>query len=208
VRAPACTSIVRKGRLGFALGRIGSRRNKRKEAPNTCTLRPHVSHHDLSLPCLSTARFLSQVCIAPFTSPLSSRAARDGPLQALHRPIPLFDLQDVASVPARPMVLGRDESLFSAPPPSRLPFRSTPRLTSIPSATSALTYTRSDPTARPDHLDSCHTLITTSRRANARLTASPLLPSLVRTVPSFVRRALLCPPADALTRGSRRQRWN
>jgi hypothetical protein len=61
-------------------------------------------------------------------------------------------------VPARPMVLGRAESLFSAPPPSRLSFRSTPRLTSISSATSALTYTRSDPTARPDHLDSCHTL--------------------------------------------------
>jgi hypothetical protein len=57
---------------------------------------------------------------------------------------------------------------FSAPPPSRLPFRSTPRLTSPSSATSALTYTRSDPTARPGHLDSCHLLPSLHRAAQTR----------------------------------------
>jgi hypothetical protein len=148
VRAPACTSIVRKGRLGPTLGPIGSRRNKRKEAPNTCTLRPHVSHHDHSLPCPFPALFLSQVCTAPFTSPLPPRAARAGPLQVLHRPIPLFDRRTwPACLPDRRFLVATGP-FFSARPPSRLRLSSTTRLTSTCSATSALTCTRSDPTAR------------------------------------------------------------
>jgi hypothetical protein len=96
----ACTSIVRKGRVGTTLGRIGLAQQERR---STKYLHP------------STSRLSSRPSSAlPFFRPSSPTgmyyplcwliapcAVRAGPLQALHRPTPLFDPQDVASVPAR-----------------------------------------------------------------------------------------------------------
>lgn len=162
-RACACTSIVRKGRLGATLARSdqGATRGKKHQilAPFNLTSPITTTHCSDHFPLFFYHRYVQLL------SPCRHRPVQ--PTQGRCRPFTArfpFSTRRTwpACLPDR-RFLGRDESLFpffSAPASRlRLPFTTT-RLTSTCSATAALTCPRSDPTAqlqRPDHLDSGRT---------------------------------------------------
>jgi hypothetical protein len=204
-------SIVRKGRLGSTLGRIGQRRNKRKEAPNTCTLQPYVSHHGHPLPFPSADPFRSLVCTALLSVPWCPVQPAQGCCRPFTARVPFSTAGRTwpACLPDRRFCARRLFSLPPSPSPSTArPLNPTTDLAS--SALSALTDTRptqqldtptGPPRQRPypslvDFYHHCKA----PRKREAHQQPAAYRSSLVRNVPSFVRRGPCSSPLAALSR--------